>query len=127
MKTLSWNVKGCNASDKIRLIKRCLDQSKPDLVFFQETKIKEEDFASFKNKFRRWECLLTGALGASGGMAILWKPKTITISESISNTNWQWTKVYVKHLQCFFMVINVYGLNNNAQKRMLWQSIAGKV
>ena len=102
MKTLSWNVRGCNAPDKIRLIKRCLDQSKPDLVFLQETKIKEEEFSSFKNKFRRWECMLTGVEGASRGLAILWKSETITISETISNANWQWAKVYVKHLHYFF-------------------------
>ena len=79
MKTLSWNVRGCNAPDKIRLIKRCFDQTKPDLVMLQETKIKEEDFMAFKNKFKRWECLLSGANGASGGMAILWRPEVLEV------------------------------------------------
>jgi len=127
MKTLSWNVRGCNAPDKIRLIKRCLDQSKPDLVFLQETKIKEEDFSSFKNKFRRWECLLTGAQGASGGLAILWKPETITVLESELKANLQWAKIYVKNLHWSFMVINVYGPNKNAEKKELWGKIAKKV
>ena len=71
--------------------------------------------------------MLTGAKGASGGLAILWKLESITITESILNANWQWEKVYVKHLHYFFRVINVYGPNNNAQKRILWQSLAGKV
>ena len=114
MKTLSWNVRGCNAPDKIRLIKRCLDQSKSDLVLLQETKIKEDDFSLFKNKFRRWECLLSRAQGASGGMAILWKPNILEITDFFLDSNWQWVRVVVKQLHCSFSVFNVYGPNNNA-------------
>ena len=87
MKTLSWNVRGCNVPDKIQLIKRCLDQTKSDLVLLQETKIKMEDFVVFKKKFRRWECLFSGAHGASGGMAILWKPDIIEITDFVLENN----------------------------------------
>lgn len=40
MKVLLWNVRGCNTPDKVHLMKRCLDQAKPDLLFLQETKLK---------------------------------------------------------------------------------------
>ena len=127
MKTLSWNVRSCNAPDKIRLIKRCLDQSKPDLVLLQEIKTKEEDFQAFKDKFRRWECLLSGAQGASRGMAILWKPKILKVTDFILDSNLQWFRINVKQLHCSFLVFNIYGPNNSIQKRLLWKTLSKKV
>ena len=62
----------------------------------QETNIKEEDFSFFKKKFRRWECLLSGAQGASGGMAILWRSNTLEITNFFLDSNWKWIRVNVK-------------------------------
>lgn len=43
MRALTWNSRGLNAPGKRYLIKRQLDQTKVDLAFLQETKIKMEE------------------------------------------------------------------------------------
>lgn len=80
MRFLSWNVRGCNAPNKVRLIKRCLDQFRLDLVCLQETKIKSEDFETFYSRFKKWKCILVEAQGASGGLAILWNESLVDVS-----------------------------------------------
>lgn len=32
MRVLSWNVRSCNSPDKVRLIKRCFDQVRTEIV-----------------------------------------------------------------------------------------------
>ena len=70
---------------------------------------------------------MTGAQGASGGMAILWRSYTLEITDFSLDTYWQWIKVNVKQSHCSFLVFNIYGPNNNAQKRILWQTLSTKV
>ena len=41
IRILSWNVRGANDSDKRKLIKSIIKSNKVDVVFLQETKIKE--------------------------------------------------------------------------------------
>ena len=60
-------------------------------------------------------------------MAILWRSDLLEVIVTHLDTNWQWIKVYVKHLHYSFSVINVYGPNNNAKKRILMQTIATKL
>ncbi|XP_057835614.2 uncharacterized protein LOC131045996 [Cryptomeria japonica] len=66
MKILSWNARGCNAPDKHRLIKRGLDQVKPDIVCLQETKLSREDAEISLGAGRFWEGVFSSAEGSSG-------------------------------------------------------------
>lgn len=70
MRSLSWNVRGCNAPDKIFLIKRCLDQARLDIALLQENRIKEDNFEAFSRKFQKWKLSLVEAQGASGGLVV---------------------------------------------------------
>ena len=60
-------------------------------------------------------------------MAILWRSDTLEITNFFLDSNWQWVRVNVKQLHCSFSVFNVYGPNNNAKKRILWQTLSTKV
>ena len=73
MKLLSWNVRGCNALDKLCLIKRVLDQAKVDVVFLQETKLSGNNKFFLSNKLVAWKGLMVDVEGASGGLGICWK------------------------------------------------------
>ncbi|XP_059078035.1 uncharacterized protein LOC131876613 [Cryptomeria japonica] len=124
MKTLSWNVRGCNAPDKIRLIKRCLDQVRPDILLLQETKIKEEDFSLFSRKFQSWNCSLVGAQGASGGLAMLWKGSAIDVTIVRATRWWQWLKIKSMQLQTSFFLFNIYGPINSNLKKQVWSELS---
>ena len=70
---------------------------------------------------------MSGANGASGGMAILWRPEVLEVTNFFLECNWQWFRLYVKQLHCSFSVFNIYGPNNNVQKRFLWQSLSTRL
>lgn len=115
---------GCNAPDKIRLIKRCLDQVRPDIVFLQETKIEEEDFGVFSRKFQSWKFSLVGAQDASGGLVALWRDSVVEVDVIRTNRWWQWLKVRLKQLHANFFLINIYGPNNSNLKMQLWSELS---
>lgn len=116
MKILSWNVKGYNASDKIHLIKRCFDQTRLSIVLLQETKIKEKDFDSFLKCFGKWKGCLSRAVGASGGLGILWEEALVNVRVERQDQSWQWVSVASKQLCASFDILIVYGPPGGAQK-----------
>ncbi|XP_057818353.1 uncharacterized protein LOC131031290 [Cryptomeria japonica] len=124
MRTLSWNVRGCNAPNKIRLIKRCIDQVRPDFFLLQETKIKEEDVSVFSRKFQTWKCSLVGAQGASGGLAALWKDSVVEVVVVRATRWWQWLKIKSLQLQTSFFLFNIYGPTNTILKNQVWSEIS---
>ncbi|XP_057854761.2 uncharacterized protein LOC131064586 [Cryptomeria japonica] len=124
MRILSWNVRGYNAPDKTRLIKRCLDQVRPDILLLQETKIKEEDVNVFSRKFPAWKCILVGAQSASGGLAALWNDSVMDVVVIRSTRWWQWLKIQSFQFQTSFFLINIYGPNNSNLKMQMWEELA---
>ncbi|XP_057828094.1 uncharacterized protein LOC131039378 [Cryptomeria japonica] len=124
MRTLSWNVRGCNAPNKICLIKRCLDQVIPDIVFLQETNIKEEDFGVFARRFHSWKSSLVGAQSASGGLDALWRDSVVEVDVIRIDRWWQWLKIRSKQLHTSFFFINIYGPNNSNLKLQLWSELS---
>lgn len=54
---------GCNASEKRHLIKRCFDQTLPDVVLLQETKLSREEARRFIRNVRFWEGFYVEAEG----------------------------------------------------------------
>lgn len=70
---------------------------------------------------------MLGAHGASRGMAILWKPEILEVTDFFLDFNWQWLRINVKQLHCSFSVFNIYGPNNSVQKKLLWQNLSKKV
>ena len=46
---------------------------RPDVVLFQETKIKVEDVIGAKKKFGKWQSKWIAVEGAFGGVCVLWK------------------------------------------------------
>ncbi|XP_059070528.1 uncharacterized protein LOC131860170 [Cryptomeria japonica] len=123
MRTLSWNDRGYNAPDKIRLIKQCVDQVRPDIFLIQETKIKEEDVSLFARKFQTWKCSLVGAEGASGGLVALWKDSVVEVVVMRATRWWQWLKIKSVQLQSSFFLFNIYGPTNTNLKNQVWSEI----
>ena len=80
MKFLSWNVRGFHAPDKLRLIKRVVDQAKVDVVFLQETKLSGDSKVFLSRKLISWQCLMIDANGTSTDLGFFWKESSVNVS-----------------------------------------------
>jgi exonuclease III len=85
MKIVTWNIRGLNGRSKQRILRECIIAEKPDILLLQETKCKgAEAKVIFQRIWRDCSSITTDATGASGGLAILWDPATITISKAFT-------------------------------------------
>ncbi|XP_057867448.1 uncharacterized protein LOC131074785 [Cryptomeria japonica] len=124
MKFLTWNVKGYNAPDKRRLIKRGFDQIKPEIICIQETKLGREDAARFFGVRQRWSGFFVDSEGASGGLGILWNPLVVQVDPVSCSKHWQMVMVILKIMNFSCFLINVYGPTLAAEKCRLWEDIS---
>lgn len=88
MKIITWNVRGCNALDKRRLIKRGFYQFRPDVVFLQETKMNKEEASLFMRSWKQWTGAFVDSEGASRGLGILWNPNNYKVEEVLVSRMW---------------------------------------
>ncbi|GLJ43038.1 hypothetical protein SUGI_0893330 [Cryptomeria japonica] len=123
MKVVSWNVRGLNALNKLRLVKRGLSSFSPELALLQETKLGNKNLVSFGKRlgFRQ----ITGAPtnGASRGLAIIWDPRSILFSFMESHNNWMSERVTSLKNNLDFVIINLYGPILNEDKKRVWEEI----
>eukprot|EP00253_Pinus_taeda_P020399 PITA_20399 len=80
MKLISWNMRGLNSSSKHRILKNMIQSEKPSVVFIQETKSTTTALEKIFNK--AWSgsrSVSIDAVGASGGLSIVWKPQILLL------------------------------------------------
>jgi len=87
MKIVTWNIRGINGRSKQRILRDCIMAEKPDILLLQETKCKGAEAASiFQRIWRDCIFITTDSIGASGGLAILWDPHKVTLSNPFTTT-----------------------------------------
>jgi exonuclease III len=80
MKIITWNIRGLNGRSKQRTLRDCIRAENPDVLLLQETKcVGVEAETIFHRCWRGCDSLHTDSFGASGGLAILWNPTTVTM------------------------------------------------
>ncbi|XP_059076616.1 uncharacterized protein LOC131063353 [Cryptomeria japonica] len=127
MKFLTWNVRGCNALNKRRLVKRGFDQAKPEVICIQETKLGREDAACIFGVRQKWSGHFVDSDGALGGLGILWNPLAIQVEVVSSYKHWQMVKVISKTMNFSCFLVNVYGLTLVVDKCRLWEDISRRL
>ncbi|XP_059078013.1 uncharacterized protein LOC131032223 [Cryptomeria japonica] len=123
MTFLTWNVRGCNALDKRRMIKRGFHQAKLEVICIQETKLGSEEAARTLGVRQRWSGFFVDAEGASSGLGILWNPQLVKVEAVSSSRYWQLAKVSSRTINFSGFLINVYGPIKIADKCQLWEEI----
>ena len=110
MKLISWNIRGCCNPRKWKTLNRKVRQESPDILFLQETKCSFEYMLKIKDKiWKGSQVMATDAAGQSGGIAILWHPRLVELS------NWRANKLALMAEFCFLdsgvrrMTGNIYG------------------
>ena len=110
LRILSWNVIGLHDPDKRMVIKLMVRKHKPDLVSFQETKMKE-----MSDRFVRslgvgmnlgWVSL--NARGTAGGVLLLWDKRVLERLE----------------VEVGSFVSGLYSLLKGRERRELWEELA---
>ena len=117
MKVISWNIRGCGKSRKWKTIDRKIKQESPDILFIQEMKCSSEGMDKISSKI--WKGSLVMALdasGQSGGVAVLWNPQVVELS------NWRANKFSLIVDFCHLVtgmkgtLVNTYGPSNFPEK-----------
>ena len=122
MKILTWNVRGINASDKQHRVKQQIDSLSADIILLQETKLSTDTYNKTVSNWSSWNLAHSPGTGASGGLTILWNPKTI-YGHSIKHGN-NWQLLHFKHFDLSFQIINIYGPSSTQEKRVLWEQVS---
>ena len=117
MKLISWNVRGINASDKRLRVKQQLDSSQADILLLQETKLSNQNYHKTVQGWPKWHSAHSESLGASGGLATLWNPKTVIGQLVSQGPNWQ--LLSFQHYNLSFMLFNIYGPSSTVDKGRL--------
>lgn len=121
MIVLSWNVRGLGSPKKIAEIKNYLKDINPSIIIIQESKAKEIDRAFIKSI---WSSRYVGwvhkdAIGASGGIIIMWNELAISADEAIEGKNSLSLKISLS--DGFPMwITGVYAPNSVTGRKNLW-------
>ena len=107
MKLISWNIRGCSNPRKWKAINRKIKQESLDILFLQETKCSFMGLSKIKEKiWKGSQAMALDAVGQSGGIAILWQPRSVEFS------NWRANK-FALMADFFFLDSGVYGKAGN--------------
>ncbi|XP_057832961.2 uncharacterized protein LOC131043747 [Cryptomeria japonica] len=129
MKIVSWNVRGLNAPNKQRVIKRRILLVNVDTILLQETKLDSQQSVSFGNGisslFHASLQLTVASEGAFGGLMIIWKPSQVQVEGIASSRSWLLARITHLQSNTSFFVFNNYGPVSPLKKRFLWLSLDG--
>jgi exonuclease III len=85
MKTITWNIRGLNGRSKQRILRECIKTENPDILLLQETKCARQEAENiFRSSWRGGDFLYQDSVEASGGLAILWNPQTVSMHHPFS-------------------------------------------
>jgi len=117
MKILSWNIRGSNGPQKRRLLKRKISTEKPAIIFLQETKCSSEEICqSGPQAWRGCSVVAVDAQGASGGLAILWDPRQVKLSNFFCTRRSISADFQIIGAGGLGLLTNVYGPNAPGEK-----------
>jgi exonuclease III len=75
MLLLTLNIRGIGGTLKDASVRRLLDQTRPDIVFLQETLVHEQKDRYFMHHLRPyWVSSVVNSVGTSGGLLVTWDP-----------------------------------------------------
>ncbi|KAM1105783.1 hypothetical protein ACFX13_002765 [Malus domestica] len=85
MKIISWNVRGLGSRQKRLTLKQQFRRLQPNIIILQETKKTSIDrrlvVSVWGSRFKEW--IFAPAQGSSGGIAVIWNTKHISVTESL--------------------------------------------
>ena len=86
MKLISWNISGCGNPRKWRTLNKKIKQENPNILFIQEMKCSSKGMDKISSKiWKGSQVMALDAAGQSWGIAILWIPQVVELSNWRAN------------------------------------------
>jgi len=124
MKLLPWNIRGCSAPSKKRLLKKKIREEKPLVIFIQETKCSEESFKSIASKiWKNCEASTIDASSPAGGIGIIWNPLGLSITNFMATKFSISVEFHILGTNSKGFLTNVYGPFKLASKQLFLRSL----
>jgi exonuclease III len=123
MKIITWNIRGLNDRSKQRILRDCIRAENPDVLLLQETKCTGVEAETiFHRSWHGCDFIHSDSAGASGGLAILWNPNTVTLNRPFSTIGTLTTHFTVTGSTQEGAITNVYGPQSQQDKEsfMKW-------
>jgi len=109
MKLISWNMRGFNSPSKHRMLKNMIQLEKPAIVFLQETKSTKASLERILNKaWHGSRSVSVDAVGASGGLAIVWNPQILTLQDFHATHNFIQATFHLLGTELHGLLTNTY-------------------
>eukprot|EP00253_Pinus_taeda_P028580 PITA_28580 len=124
MKLISWNLRGFNSPGKLRILKNMIKMEKPQIRFLQETKCNSSTLGSILSK--AWpgcQLVAVNASGASGGLAIAWNTREITLFDFHASHHFIQATFHILGTNIHGHLSNVYFLQEAGKKIDLLNTI----
>ena len=120
MRITTWNARGLNAPSKKRLIQQYLKNFNLEIILIQETKLNQSKGLKLNKMLGIQESSYLEAIGAFGGLGIIWNSKKVDLHYLKGNSNWMCARVQSLKSDLNFILINVYGPNSGIGKKEIW-------
>ena len=124
MNALVWNVRGLNNPSKQYEVRNQIKKCKANLVCLVETRIKECNFSSIKDRFLPgWGCEACFSDQQLCRIWLLWKTDCyqVTIMSRSSQSLHCWFQL--TDMQCDFFLTFIYAMNDGMDRRKLWSDL----
>jgi hypothetical protein len=122
MLLLSLNVRGIGGTLKVASVHRILDQTRPDIVFLQETLVHEQKARYFMHLLRpSWISSVVNSVGTSGGLLVTWDPNLYDLVPYLTIGGILLTCRCIINKQ-EISLLNIYG--SCSDQKQFWRSVA---
>jgi hypothetical protein len=122
MIVLSLNIRGIGGPLKVASFRRLLENTKPDLIFLQETLVSDLLSRDFLHRFRpTWISAAASSLGNSGGLLVAWNPDLLSLNSFMTKGGILLSGRYLPTGQ-EMAFLNVYGPCSN--RPHFWNQLA---
>lgn len=124
---LSWNFRGINNSISRRNLRSLVSNTRPMLIFLQETKCVVWDSIL---KESVWDCqghgwLISPSIGQSGGLLTSWDASTLSLVDSLINRYWIWGRwELLNYNDIYCNCFNIYGPQEIDGKNQVWDQLS---
>jgi exonuclease III len=120
-------VRGLNNRDKRLRLKNMIKDWRADIICLQETKLELITAQIIRSLWRcqSMDWMFLGSVGASGGILLMWDKRIV---EKVEDAVGQFSvSCKFKNVanQKEWMFTGVYGPNNDGDRRLMWDELAG--
>ncbi|XVF06563.1 hypothetical protein REPUB_Repub06bG0060100 [Reevesia pubescens] len=127
MGLISWNVRGLGKREKRRFVRRVSLNWKLDLLFIQESKVKEVDQRFARSLWR--DSLVSfefsSSIGSTGGLISLWNNDFFEVESKFISHRFILLIGIIKQWKFRYGFVNLYSPNDDGERAIFWDDLSG--